>query len=90
MSGIEIAPVILRALPALFQAANAVLPLVQGGKDWWTFEIAYGRFIGDICTERITYEQNLKIFLGPLELHLEESTAWYRDANASLWHDSTM
>lgn len=90
MSGIEIAPIILRILPALFQAANAVLPLVQGGKDWWTYEIAYKMFIGDIRTERITYEQNLKIFLGPLEMYLEESTAWYKSANAPLWHDSAM
>ena len=90
MSGIEVAPIILKSFPALFQAANAVLPLVQGGRDWYKFDIAYKRFIGDIRTERITYEQNLKIFLGPLEVDLEGFTALYKDASSPLWYDIAM
>jgi len=90
MSGIEIAAIVLKTFPILLQGANALFPIFQGTRDWFTFEQTYHNFISDIRTESIFYKQSLRIFLTPLQLHLEENGSMHQNANAPLWYDPTI
>jgi hypothetical protein len=87
MSGVEIAAIVLKTFPTLLQGANALFPIFQGTKDWFTFEQTYRNFISDIRAESIFYKQSLRIFLTPLELHLEENGCMHQNASAPLWYD---
>lgn len=90
MSGIEILAVVLKTLPVLLTTANAIYPIFNSLKHWWSFEQEYEAFIGDIESIMMFYGQHLLIFLQPLELDLEENTSMHENPDSRLWYDLTI
>ncbi|CAG8961657.1 hypothetical protein HYFRA_00006194 [Hymenoscyphus fraxineus] len=92
MSGVEIVVVLktcLTVFPVILKAANEFIPILSGGKEWWSFEQAYLEFVSVIHTESIAYEQNLQLLFGTLDYDLDllESDYLYKNPDSKAWDD---
>lgn len=87
MSGIEIAGLVLGALPVLCSAAKQLKPIAENVEWWWTFETSFENFISDIGWQEIAYRQVLKRLVGPLHIPEKEYQALITDPKSKLWHE---
>ena len=87
MSGVEAAVIALKLFPVVLKAANALFPIVDGAKYWWSFEHEYKKLISRLRDESMFYQRNLRNLVEPLGIDMDDYGSLNHNPNLQLWYD---
>jgi hypothetical protein len=87
MSGIEIAGLVLGAIPVLISALDAYREGAESARDWWRIERSYNKCRNDLNFHGVVFEGNVERFLLPMVVGDDELRVLMDDPAGSRWED---
>jgi hypothetical protein len=87
MSGIEIAGLVLGAIPVLISALDVYREGAENARDWWRIERSYNKCRNDLSFHGVVFEGNVERFLLPMVVGDDELRLLMDDPAGSGWED---
>ena len=90
MSGLEVAGLVLGAIPLLLMSARGISEELGRAHDWWDFEATFDNLLFVIEAQKSLYRQNLRLLVEPLSLPEGEIKALLEGTKLEVWNQANV
>ncbi|KAG9254621.1 uncharacterized protein F5Z01DRAFT_82734 [Emericellopsis atlantica] len=90
MSGLEVAGLVLGAIPLLLMTARGINDELGRMHDWWDFEATFDNLLFVIEAQKSLYRQNLRLLVEPLSLPEAEIEALLEGTSLEVWNQANV